>query len=291
MGQFRNRGLGPAGVAIAVVGSALAGGARAEVVEFSNVGQQFVWLIHDLFDSQVLVQALDPTAGPEQSGDPLDRGVSYGRYLNLSEGKLIDQSDVLIGGSALGLGLDRIVFAPVPYNLVLRLPRLYQFGESIGPDTVFIPAPERLSLMFESPFIEAEAVRKWELCEFLVAEDLLLFARAHGVVGIEIDLGDGVHYGWIEVLATFEPEGGFDRYVPLRWAYETRPGMPIEAPISFCPADVDGSGVVDTADLLRLLTSWGACPAEDPCPADIDGDGRVGVADLLALLQTWGSCT
>lgn len=291
MCQPRKRAWSPTGVAIVVVSCAFTGGARAQVVEFTNAGQQFVWLIHDLFDSQVLVQALDPTAGPDQGGEPLDRGVSYGRYLAESKGQLIDQSDVLIGGSALGLGLDRVVFAPVPYNLLIRLPRLYQLGESIGPDTLFIPAPERLSLMFESPFIEPGLVALADLGEFVVADDLLLFARAHGVIGIEMSLANGVHYGWIEVLATFDADGGFDRYVPLRWAYNTQPGTPIEAPISFCPADLDGSGGVGIVDFLALLAAWGDCPAEGPCPADIDGDEQVGVTDLLALLQGWGSCT
>ena len=291
MDQYRGGPLGPAGIAIVLAGTVLAANARAEVVEFTNDGQQFAWLIHELFDSQVLVQSLDPTAGPSQGGEPLDRGVSYGRYLTESNGQLMDQTDVLVGGSALGLGLDRVVFAPVPYNLLLRLPRLYLAGELIGPDTLFIPNPERLSLMFESPFVEPEAVAKLDLGEFVVNDDLLLFARAHGVVGIEIGLADGVHYGWIEVLATFDPDGRFEHYVPLRWAYETSQGTPIEAPISFCPADIDGSGTVDIVDFLNLLASWGPCPPGGPCAADIDGDGHVGVTDLLALLLAWDSCT
>ena len=97
--------------------------------------------------------------------------------------------------------------------------------------------------------------------------------------------------GWIEVLATFDGEGAFDRYVPLRWACQSQPGTPIEAPISFCPAELDGNGVVGIVDFLALLVSWGDCPAEGPCPADIDDDDQVGVTDLLALLGEWGSCT
>jgi hypothetical protein len=54
-----------------------------------------------------------------------------------------------------------------------------------------------------------------------------------------------------------------------------------------CIGDVDGSGAVDTADLLALLASWGPC---EDCPADFDGDGEVGTADLLALLAAWGPC-
>jgi hypothetical protein len=51
-----------------------------------------------------------------------------------------------------------------------------------------------------------------------------------------------------------------------------------------CPADFDGDGDVDTADLLHLLGCWGT-----DC-GDVDGDGDTDTADLLALLAAWGEC-
>jgi 6-phosphogluconolactonase (cycloisomerase 2 family) len=51
-----------------------------------------------------------------------------------------------------------------------------------------------------------------------------------------------------------------------------------------CPADFDGDGDVDTADLLFLLAAWGTPDG------DVDGDGDTDTADLLALLAAWGSC-
>jgi hypothetical protein len=55
------------------------------------------------------------------------------------------------------------------------------------------------------------------------------------------------------------------------------------------PGDVNGDGIVDTADLLELLSSWGECPDRPAeCPADFDGDGTVDTADLLILLAHWG---
>ncbi|MDG2029362.1 MAG: hypothetical protein P8J45_00005, partial [Phycisphaerales bacterium] len=57
-----------------------------------------------------------------------------------------------------------------------------------------------------------------------------------------------------------------------------------------CPADIDGSGSVDGADLSMLLGAWGVCTDPGDCPADIDGDGAVTGADLSMLLGAWGAC-
>jgi hypothetical protein len=54
------------------------------------------------------------------------------------------------------------------------------------------------------------------------------------------------------------------------------------------PGDLDGNGVVNTADLLALLAAWGACGDCGDCPEDLDGDCVVGTADLLTLLANWG---
>lgn len=60
------------------------------------------------------------------------------------------------------------------------------------------------------------------------------------------------------------------------------------------PADINGDGVVNVADLLAVITAWGACPTPPTaCPADISpvpaGDGQVNVADLLLVITSWGS--
>jgi hypothetical protein len=51
-----------------------------------------------------------------------------------------------------------------------------------------------------------------------------------------------------------------------------------------CPADFDGDGDVDTADLLFLLAAWGTPDG------DVDGDGDTDTSDLLELLAAWGDC-
>lgn len=76
--------------------------------------------------------------------------------------------------------------------------------------------------------------------------------------------------------------------------FETAGGIAVDSTVRWTtcpeiPGDVNGDGVVDTADLLALLGAWGDCPdPPEECPADFDGDGTVGTADLLLLLGNWG---
>jgi hypothetical protein len=55
------------------------------------------------------------------------------------------------------------------------------------------------------------------------------------------------------------------------------------------PADINGDGFVDVADLLVLIGQWGPCV---DCAADISppgtGNDEVNVSDLLFLLSHWG---
>lgn len=57
-----------------------------------------------------------------------------------------------------------------------------------------------------------------------------------------------------------------------------------------CIGDINGSNTVDVADLLQVITNWGACANPGNCPSDITGDDQVNVADLLAVITHWGSC-
>ena len=60
--------------------------------------------------------------------------------------------------------------------------------------------------------------------------------------------------------------------------------LTISAPA--CPADLNGNGQVDAADLAVLLGAWGSASAA----ADLDGSGLVGGPDLAILLGAWGGC-
>lgn len=57
-----------------------------------------------------------------------------------------------------------------------------------------------------------------------------------------------------------------------------------------CPADLNGSGQVDGADLALVLSTWGLCEGPRCDDADLTGDGAVDGADLAELLASWGEC-
>jgi hypothetical protein len=52
------------------------------------------------------------------------------------------------------------------------------------------------------------------------------------------------------------------------------------------PADLNGDGVVNGADLGTLLSNWGPCAA-GACAGDLDCSGTVDGSDLGAMLAAW----
>lgn len=65
---------------------------------------------------------------------------------------------------------------------------------------------------------------------------------------------------------------------------------------STCFTDINQDGVVGVADLLAVISHWGACPAlPSACVGDTQGpclnqgNGEVNVQDLLAVISTWGT--
>jgi hypothetical protein len=56
------------------------------------------------------------------------------------------------------------------------------------------------------------------------------------------------------------------------------------------PADLDGDGVIGSADLAELLSQWGVCtPPAGACSADFNADGVIDSADLAQLLSAWSN--
>ncbi len=58
-----------------------------------------------------------------------------------------------------------------------------------------------------------------------------------------------------------------------------------------CPADLNGNGFVDGADLAIMLSGWAPCQNQIPgCLADLNLDANVNGGDLSILLAGWGPC-
>ena len=58
-----------------------------------------------------------------------------------------------------------------------------------------------------------------------------------------------------------------------------------QGPEPECPADLNGDGVVNAADIGLLLAGWGG-----PGSTDLNDDGITNAADLGLLLSLWGNC-
>lgn len=58
-------------------------------------------------------------------------------------------------------------------------------------------------------------------------------------------------------------------------------------PVRTVEGDATCDGVVNVSDLLRVLSTWGACPPFD-CHSDIDDNGVVNQWDLFLVLANWG---
>lgn len=98
------------------------------------------------------------------------------------------------------------------------------------------------------------------------------------------------------VVVTLAPAGHAVRLVMDRdgdgvlnhdeWLAGSDPRDPNSVPVP-CPTDLDGDGNVGFADVVLVLSKWGAC---DACPEDLTGEGTVDFADLLEVLSNFGPC-
>ncbi|RJQ80852.1 MAG: hypothetical protein C4519_09470 [Desulfobacteraceae bacterium] len=62
------------------------------------------------------------------------------------------------------------------------------------------------------------------------------------------------------------------------------------APAAICPADLNGDGFINLADMVLLRANYGKqCQAGQPCTGDINGDGVVNLSDLAALRAVYGT--
>lgn len=81
---------------------------------------------------------------------------------------------------------------------------------------------------------------------------------------------------------------GSDRYHLAQAGYETLAARELDALIvAACEPDFSGDGVVDTQDLVMILSMYGA-ESNPHHSCDLDGDGRVSTQDLVSFLGGFG---
>ena len=84
---------------------------------------------------------------------------------------------------------------------------------------------------------------------------------------------------WVSLEATFDDES---TCTALNGNAYFGPGS-----CSLCPADVNGNGAIDVADVLTVLSDFG-CESGCNTLTDLDGDGSITVADVLTVLSAFG---
>ena len=92
-------------------------------------------------------------------------------------------------------------------------------------------------------------------------------------------------------LPTIVPPGDFAGVVlnltpaTAAWSATLMVDISGQAEATAVPGDADGDGVVNTNDILAILSAWGQCKG---CPEDLNTDGLVGVDDILLVIAHWG---
>jgi len=134
--------------------------------------------------------------------------------------------------------------------------RLYAPGEVVDGDD-FDPLP---TTNHTKPAV-------WYDTNWLVPNDVPF------IVGVSVELDDGVHYGFIELVSIGM---GRSNYKPLRWGYETEPNTPLVVPAAPCgDADLNNDGSLNFLDVSFFLSN----------NVDYNDDGGFNFLDVSAFLN------
>ncbi|MEC9374355.1 MAG: hypothetical protein VYC34_10955 [Planctomycetota bacterium] len=184
-----------------------------------------------------------------------------------------------IGGGAVGL---------VPYRLHYQS-CTPNYGGVLTGDTAIIRFYGPVTWQTGAPLIIEE---RFGAAAWSIATGRFLFAAADSGREIRVTAAPGMN-GFID--------GAEYRVRPVRTgpsaiksAYVAGEPVILDFELVFsasgaapCPADMNGDGVINSADLGVMLGAWGPCGV---CPTDLNSDGNVGSADLGVMLGSWGPC-
>ncbi len=104
--------------------------------------------------------------------------------------------------------------------------------------------------------------------------------RSDFIIAVSMVIEDATHYGFVE----FEVDGF--NFVPVRWGYETQPGVSLIIPSAVCgDADINGDGELDFFDVSDFLDAFAA----QDVSADLNGDNAFDFFDVSDFLDAFGA--
>jgi hypothetical protein len=194
---------------VAAAGIAVAATAQADVIRFSNPGGMLDWVPQILagpgyFD-------LDITQPATQSGAASPIGVHWFHNSPTSSTMGVVHN-AFTGASARIVRSTIPVSAPVnpPGNTDLFPPFAFAPGQSVGPGLNWQQSADLGWLRF-------------------AAGDNYIVGTSF-TMGVQITLGDGVHYGYIDFTLGPSHTYSITQYQPTGWGYESVAGVPLVVP-------------------------------------------------------------
>ncbi|MEE2906836.1 MAG: hypothetical protein VX527_03290, partial [Planctomycetota bacterium] len=134
--------------------------------------------------------------------------------------------------------------------------------------------------------IQADGQLRWSTTTY--AENPLANAiRWDSLYNVRFDVPSPPMTGELS-LELFKP-GGIPSITAEALVPKADPIDPCDLPLDNCATDIDGSMVVDVADVLSIIEDFGDCGDGTFRPeADVDGDCCVTVGDILEVISQWG---
>jgi hypothetical protein len=218
-------------IRVALLAVALAAApSSADIQYVDNSEGQFVWTesFHILADFHPGA-SLDLTLDASQSGAPTARSFSAYSETYLTSNELVTVNVQADPAANVRVARGETIFLNFgPWSGNVYPAVTFTEGTPIGPDI---------------------GAGTWELeadIDYRSGQNSASLIGGRAFIGVSLELPDGVHYGWIDLQ-----DNGYNAnpsLVPLAWAWETEPGVPIPAGVIPAPA----SAMVLGAALIPL---------------------------------------